>query len=206
LFSLIVSSIIVTLFITPFMVTMAPSVARWVELLGRGGKWASMSTESEALEPGERVLPRSATPDQEGGVFIVGFGPAGQQVANSLIDMHRDRIVVIDLNAKNIAVAQGYGLRTQLGDASQRAVLEHVKIGNAAVIVITVPDPDSSRTVIHHCKYLAPGAAIVARARYHVLRWELHQAGAIDVVDEEDHVGLQLAAKVLKHLGVDEDP
>ena len=108
--------------------------------------------------------------------------------------------MVIDLNARNIAVAQSYGFETLVGDASHRAVLEHAQIGRAATIVITVPDPSASRTVIHHCRHLAPNAAIVARARYHVLRWELHLAGAVDVVDEEEHVGLQLAQEAVKHL------
>ena len=71
-------------------------------------------------------------------IFIVGFGPAGQRAADSLIADYRDRIVVIDLNARNIAVAQSYGFETLVGDASHRAVLEHAQIGRAATIVITV--------------------------------------------------------------------
>lgn len=200
LFSLIVSTIIVTLFATPFLVTMAPGLARWVELFRRGEGRASTAMDVAAATGDEDSSDAAIQPVA---IFIIGFGPAGQRVADAMLNDFRDRIVVIDLNARNIALAQGYGLATQLGDASHRAVLEHAQIGRAAVIVITVPDPSASRTMIHHCKYLSPGAAIVARARYHVLRWELHLAGAVDVVDEEENVGLQLAAEAKKHLDHD---
>jgi len=196
LFDLIVSTIVVTLFLTPFMVTIAPGVARRVELLRRRGTRGEGLAISQA-ESAPSAGSEGQAPSQ---IFIVGFGPAGQRAADSLIADYRDRIVVIDLNARNIAVAQSYGFETLVGDASHRAVLEHAQIGRAATIVITVPDPSASRTVIHHCRHLAPNAAIVARARYHVLRWELHLAGAVDVVDEEEHVGLQLAREAVKHL------
>jgi CPA2 family monovalent cation:H+ antiporter-2 len=133
-------------------------------------------------------------------LVIIGFGPAGQNVAHALLNNYRDQIVVIDLNSRNTAIAQRIGLAAQLGDASRREVLEHAQIHFASVIVITIPDPNASRTIIHHCKYLAPNAVIVARARYHVLRWELQLAGALDVVDEEENVGLRLASEAHKHM------
>jgi len=138
-------------------------------------------------------------------IFIIGFGPAGQRVAQALLARHRAKIVVIDLNTRNIETASGIGLAAQLGDASHRDVLEHAHVHRAEVIVITVPDPAASRTMIHHCRFLAPDAAIVVRARYHILQWELHLAGATKVVDEEDHVGLRLAAEARKHLRADRD-
>jgi hypothetical protein len=41
---------------------------------------------------------------------------------------------------------------------------------------------------------------IVARARYHVYRWELMVAGAPVVIDEEEQVGLRMATAVRKIL------
>ena len=183
---------IVTLLLTPFLVTAAPHVTNWIEArrYRRGQRQPSSDDLHGSDEPQNRI-------------FIIGFGPAGQCVARALLRCHREQIVVIDLNSRNITVAQGYGLAVQLGDASRREVLEHAQIHHACVIVITVPDPNSSRTMIHQCKYLAPRAAIVARARYHVLRWDLQLAGARNVVDEEENVGLSLADQARKHLHTD---
>ena len=98
----------------------------------------------------------------------MGLGPAGQRVAHALLDQHRKQIVVIDLNQRNIALAKGLGVEVQLGDATQREVLEHTQIHGADVIVVTVPDPNASRLIIHHCRFLAPMARIIVRARYHL--------------------------------------
>jgi len=48
-----------------------------------------------------------------------------------------------------------------------------------------------------------PSVVVVARARYHVFRWELELAGA-HVVDEEDQLGLRLAAETRKAMRLGE--
>jgi voltage-gated potassium channel Kch len=73
-------------------------------------------------------------------------------------------------------------------------------VSTAAVVVITIPDPDSVRRIVEHSKILAPATPILARARYHTRRWELELAGASVVVDEEHHVGLRLAAELRKQI------
>ena len=42
----------------------------------------------------------------------------------------------------------------------------------------------------------APETYVIVRARYHVHRWQLDVAGAHAVVDEEDRVGVSIAAEV----------
>ena len=66
--------------------------------------------------------------------------------------------------------------------------------------MITAPDPLAARHIIQHIRARKPDACILARARYHVHRWELEFAGASVVVDEEQHVGLRLAAELRKAL------
>ena len=66
--------------------------------------------------------------------------------------------------------------------------------------MVTVPDPAAARQVIEGVRSLAPQTPIIARARYHVYRWELIAAGAELVIDEEDEVGLRIASAVRKML------
>ncbi|MAE66114.1 MAG: sodium:proton exchanger [Phycisphaeraceae bacterium] len=188
-FRLIVSATIVTLFLTPFMVNAAPRIASWLQ----ARRSASGPALTDAIEGADEGAPQRD-------IFIIGFGPSGERVAQALFDEHRQRVLVLDMNVRNIATAQEYEMGAQLGDACQRDVLEHAGVARARVVVITVPDPTASRIAIQHCKALAPMAVIIARARYHVLRWELQLAGALEVVDEEAQIGMTLADVVRRHL------
>lgn len=129
-------------------------------------------------------------------ILIIGFGPAGQRVAEGLIPAHQNRIVVVDLNQDSIDVALRYGLKGILGDSTLTEVLEHAGISDARIVVIALPDHKTARQLIYHVRDLAPEAHVIVRGRYHVRHWELLNAGAHEVVDEEDEVGQRLAERV----------
>jgi CPA2 family monovalent cation:H+ antiporter-2 len=72
----------------------------------------------------------------------------------------------------------------------------------AAAVVVTVPDPETSRSIIHHVRAQAPRVPILARSRYHIHRFELELAGAQVVVDEERVTGARLAQALWQRVGV----
>ena len=190
IFNLIVSTTIVTLFLTPFLVAAAPRVAERIESArGRRRRVGSGTTETAA---GGR-LARD--------IVIVGFGPAGQAVAHALYDRFRERIVVIELSPASAGRARQLGLSVQTGDALHIEVLEHAGVRQARVIAITIPDPGAVAAIVQTCRHLAPRASIVARARYHLRRGDIESAGASDVIDEEAGVGGGIATSVRRHLG-----
>jgi len=198
-FHAIVSTTILTLLCTPYLVGAAP----WV-----GARCDSLLARSRRMPPNHLVTASEKT-DIKGStvsdrIVIIGFGPAGQRVAEGLIESHQQQIVAVDLNPDNIEIARRYGLEAHLGDATRREILEHAGIYRARVFVVTVPDHTTTRHLIHLVRDLAPNAFIVARCRYHVLHWELLGAGAHEVVDEEDQLGRRLAAQVRKHVGAEE--
>lgn len=182
-FRLAVSSTIITLFLTPYLVRGAPAVARWAERL------RAISSKSSAIRP-------DLSHAGPGPIIIVGFGPAGQRVAEALLADEAARLVVIDANLRNLKAAQGYGLRTQVGDATRIDVLEHAGVLHACVVVVTIPAVDATRQIIHLVRQMNADALLLVRARYHVFCWELQFAGADVVVDEEDEFGMKLAQTV----------
>ncbi|MFN3165476.1 MAG: cation:proton antiporter [Phycisphaeraceae bacterium] len=200
-FDLIVSSTILTLFLTPFLIALAPRLTLGgSRLLGRAAAARGRPRPGDhAAEPAP-ARGDDASAQAPAGIFIIGFGPTGQQAADLLSDRYRDLIRVIDLNPRNAKLADLRELSVQVGDATRREVLEHAGIHHAAIVLITLPDANASRTAIHHCRHLAPHADIIARARYHVVRWELQLAGALKVVDEELAVGRNLAKEARRHL------
>jgi CPA2 family monovalent cation:H+ antiporter-2 len=188
-FKLIVASTIVTLIATPYLFGLAPKAATWIERRSR-------KPDKPREQEGEGAVHGPDSP-----LVIIGFGPAGQRVALALLNSHKERIVVVDANPRNTRNAEGMGLAAQIGNATQVEVLEHAGVGHAAGVVVTLPDVDSCRQIVELARQLNPSVTVVARARYHVFRWELELAGA-QVVDEEDQLGLRLAAETRKALRI----
>ncbi len=204
-FQALVSATIVTLLSTPYFVAAAPWASQRLVGRWRSTLWPSSSTATMAIEDGAAKTVAGDVDVREAGdtglILIVGFGPAGQRVAEGLMDSHQEQMVTVDLNPDNIATAQRYGLKAHRGDATQREILEHAGIHQARAVVVTVPDHATTRHLINLIRDLAPDAYVVARCRYHVLHWELLIAGAHEVVDEEDQLGRRLAAQVRKLVG-----
>jgi CPA2 family monovalent cation:H+ antiporter-2 len=183
-FMLIVSATIATLFVTPYLIAAGP----------RLGAMAARRTPGGGAGGGG-----SGDEPPEGHVVLIGFGPAGQ-AAVGWLSGQEPPVHVIDLNPRAPDVASTHGFTVHQGDATRAEVLEHVHIDRAAVVVITLPDPDAVRSVILLVRSLAPNTPIIVRSRYHIHRWELTMAGAEVVIDEEMHVGLRLAAELRKRL------
>ncbi|UCG85510.1 MAG: cation:proton antiporter [Gemmatimonadota bacterium] len=190
LFDLIVATLMVTLFLTPFLVALAPRLAMMVGRLSTPARVTAGSAGDEPAQPGI-----------SGHLVIVGFGPAGQRVAEVMMGEPDLPIVVVELTPRTAEQAVAYGLKTYLGDATRGEVLEHVDIRNAVAVVLTVPDPSTARQVVQQVRALAPDTCIIVRSRYHVHRWQLDVAGAHAVVDEENEVGVRIAAEVRQRLG-----
>jgi CPA2 family monovalent cation:H+ antiporter-2 len=192
IFSLAVSVTILSMFLAPYMVTFARPAARWIV-----GRFAP-----ENIRPAE---PRNTyLRAQGGGVFIIGFGPAGRKVARALLEKGINPHV-IELNPSSVKAALKMGLKVHLGDASQTDIISHAGIHGACVIVVTVPDPRSAKRILQNIHALSPESSVIIRSRYHIATEDLWELGAAFVVDEENVVGRELARQVIDFLK-DSDP
>lgn len=207
IFRLVVASTIVTLFATPFLVRLAPRLgnklqsAIEVRKLRQKKPSQPQATDTQQPEASDQTEPAKAPPVNR--IVIIGFGPAGQCVAETLISKHREKIMVIDQNHRNAAHAQRLGLAVCVGSSTSPELLEHAHLDQAAVVVITIPDPQTVRQTIDACRALNPQSKLIVRSRYHVYRWELMLTGATEVIDEEEQVGHRLAVVARRYLEVD---
>ncbi|HOE13064.1 MAG TPA: cation:proton antiporter [bacterium] len=199
LFRLIITATVVTLFLAPYLVRLAPGTAYWLETASPIKHLIKSTSPAEGVDPA--VYSSSGTRQRQDIILVVGFGPAGQGVVETLLAQHRDRLMVIDLNPQNVRLAKGYGIEAHIGDAGHPDVLDHLHISAASVVVVTLPDPLLSRRIIHLCRSLAPQAKIIARARYNRFESDLREAGAEAIINEEKSVGLLLAQEVQKTIG-----
>lgn len=190
-FRLIVSATIATLLLTPYLIQLAPAAAN---LIRRFGRQTNEPLQSTALTTD---LESSRETDSNL-ILILGFGPAGQRVAGELLQVGLKQIVVVDLNHENLQIAARYGLRSQLGDATQIEVLEHAGLYRSRLVITTLPSPTVCRQIIFMVRQLSPGTALYVRCRYHLHHWQLLAAGADVIVDEEEHVGECLAKHILE--------
>ena len=202
LFRLVVASTIVTLFATPFLVRMAPHLGNELDSkLNARRKKRNKNLKKQVTETLEQDEFITAPPINR--ILIIGYGPAGQCVADTLLKKYRDRITIIDQNQRNTVHAQGLGLNVCIGSSTSPELLEHAHIEQTDVVVITIPDPHTVRQTIHACRSLNPAAKLIVRSRYHVYRWEIMLSGATEVIDEEEQVGHRLAVVARKHLDPD---
>jgi len=190
LFALVISATITTLFLTPYLVALAPRFALAVVKSLSGIKLIAAPT---TLTP---TCPSSPKAD----FIIIGFGPAGEAVAQTM-ERLGDRVTVVDLNPEMLQKVQKLGFVGYIGDAVNADVLEHAGIATALVAVVTIPDPAAARGIVELIRSIAPDVHIIARGRYHRFLADLQAGGAHEVVDEERIVGLRLAALLRRRIG-----
>jgi CPA2 family monovalent cation:H+ antiporter-2 len=129
-------------------------------------------------------------------VIVVGYGPAGQQVVNRLLEAGVP-LLVLEMNPQTVTEHRAT-IPIELGDATQREVLQHAGVGQCLALVVTIPDPSAARLICASAARLAPGLPIIARSRYHRHSASLCEAGAQVVADEEHLVGGILAADAIR--------
>jgi K+:H+ antiporter len=186
-YMIIVSSAIVTLFLTPYLVSYAPRLGVWFESLS-----------SKGFKAGTDEIRRSGEEPPE--VIIIGFGPAGQAVGYALAESDRP-VLILDLNEKAKQEAELLGFTGHIGDARQIEILLHANISSAKIIVITLPMRSAALTVLEHVRNLAPNAQVVVRSRYKRHRFEFEMAGAHAIFGDETEVGRSLSQHVMTQLG-----
>lgn len=186
-FTLIVSATIVSLFLTPYLVMLAPQISPAIHrMLGFG---------AHAEDQDNTVLEH----DTHGHIVIIGFGPAGQAIGRSVSKLPL-RVDIVDMNSAAIRTAREMGLQAHVADASHAEVLEHLGIHHAQIAIVTIPDPLAAKVVIKQIRTCAPATHIIARGRYHRYVDELTESGAHEVLDEEQLVGARLSARLRRKL------
>jgi CPA2 family monovalent cation:H+ antiporter-2 len=186
-FMLIVVS--ATMFLTPFVARLARSVGAAIEV-------REQMTVEEGIEEGIDVAV-----DLTEHVIIVGYGRTGQLLA-TLLDRQQIAHVALDLDAARVAGLRAQGAPVYLGDASRAAMLQKMRLSDAAALVVCTDDPGATEHVLLAARRLAPDVPILARARDGAHATNLLTRGATRVVPEVLESGLQLGHVLLEQVGL----
>jgi CPA2 family monovalent cation:H+ antiporter-2 len=186
LYSLILTTAIITMALTPFM---ARAAAPLYSLIRRYVPREPLTTIN---------LPDEGLRDH---IIIVGGGRVGGYVAQVLLRTGFP-FVVIELDQRRIEYFKANHIPVIYGDASQSVVVETAALERARLLLITLPDLTSAQTVAHHARQMNPELHIVARANGMEQMERLHELGVYEVVQPEFEAGVEIIRQALLHLNV----
>jgi CPA2 family monovalent cation:H+ antiporter-2 len=187
-YQIFLSSSVVTMLITPFIVNAAPRVSEWI-------------TGQPLLK---KVIGRKKMSDGEGGprkrhdhVIIIGFGLNGRNLAKVLREAEIP-YVVLELNSDTVREMKKKGEPVYYGDGTSQEILHKMGIEKARLLVIAISDPVSTRRIISIARRANPNVYIIVRTRYLVEVDELRLLGADEVIPEEFETSIEIFSRVLQ--------
>jgi len=185
-FQLMISSSLLTLLAAPILISKARLVSMRID---------SVFGKKSTVEVDEQIT------SLRNHIIVIGYGVAGRQVVTDLLEANQE-VVVIEIGHLGIKQAEKDGALAIFGNAQSREILEHAGVRYASLMVSTLPDHRTSTQTIQQIRAIASTVPIVARARYSRHGFELTDAGADIVIDEEKCVGESLSTQVLQQVGL----
>lgn len=184
LHQIIISVTIFSIFLTPFVINIAPAIGLFIQkIFFKKDNLDSTPTLNAKREA----------------IYLLGYGPAGTEVARQLRDFDYP-IIVIDLNQDCLANAEEDGFEAHLGDVRQLELLQHYGMANAVLVIITIPSRESALAAIDNIRSLNENTKIIVRSRYQAHVDGFERTGANLVVNEEFAVGQKLGEAAMQFL------
>lgn len=175
---------IVTMAMTPFAVNAGPAIAKKIiKPKVPGGNIFDNDTENCDVQPKEHVI-------------IVGYGLAGQYVAQALkrVDLP---YIILELNVETVNHEKKQGERIVYGDATRDSILEYAGVMKARTIVISIPDMEAIKAIISTARGINPRINIITRSRFVSDTEELYRLGADEVIVDEREAAIQIFRRIL---------
>ena len=192
---------ILSMFLTPLIVRLAPRVTAGERLLAPLEKLLGVaaidSADLGSTEPKNHII-------------IIGFGMAGRLLAHALRSLDRPYLI-LELDPERVRAAEEAGEPVFYGDATSPEALLHAHLVEARALVVLTSEAHATQRVVDAVRRLAPKVPVFVRMR----RWRecqdlaLHQPqgqdARLEVVAEEIEGGVALAELVLRGLGLDQE-
>ncbi|MFM8551101.1 MAG: cation:proton antiporter [Nitrospiraceae bacterium] len=182
---------VLTMIVTPFLIQLAPKMARRAEAVQRLRHWFPERTTARVTQAESRSL---RIKDH---VIIVGYGLNGRNLAR-VLQQTEIPYVVLDLDGETVRRESKDGVPIYYGDGANPGVLRHMRIEQARVLVLAISDPFTARRAVQIAKGLNPAVHVLVRTRYLRELEDLHELGADEVVPEEFETSIETFALVLR--------
>jgi K+:H+ antiporter len=134
-------------------------------------------------------------------VVVVGGGRVGSIIAHLFQEL-RLPVVVIELNHRLVEATQKDNIPVVYGDASHEIVLEAAEIATAHLLVVTMPDIVTTKSVIENARKINKDLNIIARTSDASFLPVLKKMGVQSAVLPEFEASLEMARKSLLYFPV----
>lgn len=190
-----------------FSIVINPSLVKRVPIFEaalkkRPGLWRALSFRAEKKAMKGNLLEESvlsAGDDSAGRAIVVGYGPSGRQVVDTLAE-EGFMTVVIDMNVDTVNNLTGEGRHAVFGDSSKNDVLHAAGVEKARYLVVTIPDVAQTTATVAAARELNPDLRVLVRARFLNDKGLLCGLGVSAIAFEEQEVAKTLAGLVLADL------
>ncbi len=191
IYSLIISSAIVTMLLTPLSMS----------LMSRLYSKLALMTKSRQLETrfAPPVPELEQTPEMKP-VVLAGYGRVGQNIAGGLRDAGIP-YTVIEIDPERIFDLRCDGIACIYGDASNAHVLSRLDLTKAKVLVVTFPDPLAVVTTVKTALRINPKLKIVARVHRNREAELLRSLGVTELISPEYEASLEFLKRILSVSG-----
>ncbi|MBI5187833.1 MAG: cation:proton antiporter [Nitrospirae bacterium] len=186
IYQIFLSSSVVTMTITPFILRSAPSISGWIasrHLLKRVDRLKKVEREG---------FPRK----RQGHVIIIGFGLNGRNLARVLKEAEIP-YVVLEMNSDTVREMKKKGEPIYYGDGTGKEILHKLSIEKARLLVVAISDPASTRRIVSIARHENPNIYIIVRTRYVAEVDDLKALGANEVIPEEFETSIEMFSRVL---------
>jgi CPA2 family monovalent cation:H+ antiporter-2 len=188
-YQIFLSSSVVTMMVTPFVLQVAPSLSEWI-------------AERRLLKK-VRILKRGYEGEgfprkRHDHVIIIGFGLNGRNLAKVLKEAEIP-YVVLEMNSDTVRDMKKKGEPIYYGDGTSKEILHKLGIEKARLLVIAISDPASTRSIVAIARSENPDIYIIVRTRYVAEMDDLKTLGANEVIPEEFETSVEIFSGVLHH-------
>ena len=187
-YQVFLSSSVVTMMLTPFLLKYAPSLSAWA---ASRHVMKKISGRSKSTEGGR------TTDKKQGHVIIIGFGLNGRNLARVLRETDIP-YTALEMNSDTVREMKKKGEPIYYGDATSMEMLHKVGIETARLLVVAISDPASTRGIVSIARHENPGIYIIVRTRYLAEVDELKTLGADEVIPEEFETSIEIFSRALR--------
>ena len=178
---------VVTMGVTPFMLTFARPAAAVLERIPFVARLGPGALEED---------PTGQASELSGHVVVVGFGVNGRNVARAA-RLGGIPYVAVDMNPSLVASARERGVELLYGDATRPAFLDYLGVARAHAVVVAISDASATRQIVAQARGMNPSCTIVARTRYQHEVESLLEVGADVAIPEELETSIEIVTRLL---------
>jgi glutathione-regulated potassium-efflux system protein KefB len=137
-------------------------------------------------------------------VVLVGFGRVGHRIGEILARAGQP-FVALDSDPALIEQQRGRGNPVYFGDISNPGVLKSMGAADARLIIVTLNDPDATKSLVAAIRDQYPSVQIFARGHNLETCQSLSRLGAAGVVSENVEASLELSRMAMERMGLDSE-